>query len=295
MNHPVYFCNHCKKALHDVEDLLFVEEGSVRGFCSEDCIEKYYAPIVSWYEDREREMRVRFQTSDEDCQPLASDPSVMDKVLARPDEIWRQSNEIGEDIFTFIRNFPGERSFYSIVLCHLFERQPSFIMLATATRNEDFVTQFRRGEKVVNPDEFLQRSDLPEGAVDLEIEQDDLSAIEAKKSAFLARLLQDRSAADIPFEQFDLYEKFFTTTLEDPDEIYTDEDDDGDQLFTYIKAYQQGGVSFYYFIVCVEFEKDQEADAETRRVLPLMAFPTLDGDLYRTYRTGKLVSGNLKN
>ena len=295
LNHPIYFCNHCKKAMHDVEELLFVEESSVRGFCSEDCIEKYYSPIVAWYENRERELRVKFGANDEDCQALASDANVMDKVLGRPDEIYRWSNEIGEDLFVFIRHFSGERPFYSIVLCHLFERQPSFILLATATRNEEFLAQFKNGEKIANSDEFMQRQDLPEGAMDLEVEQEALSAIEAKKSAFLARLLQERSPADVPFEQFDMYEKFFTSTLEDPDEIYTDEDDDGDNLFTYIKAYQQGGVSFYYFIICVEFEREHESDGETRRVIPLMAFPTLDGDLYRTYRSGKLVSGNLKN
>lgn len=295
MNHQVYFCNHCKKPLDDVEDLLFVEENSVRGFCSEDCIEKYYGPIVAWYENKERELRVKEKIGDEDCQPLASDPNVMDKVLARPDEIWRWSNEIGEDTFAFIRQFSGERSFYTIILCHLFERQPSFILLTTATRSENYVNKFRRGEKITDPEEFLQRDDLPSNATDVTVQQDTINAIEAKKSAFLARLLQDRSPADVPFEQFDLYEKFFTTTLEDPDEIYTNEDEDGDQLFTYIKAYQQGGVSFYYFIVCVEFDHEQESDGETRRVIPLMAFPTLDGDLYRNYRTGKLVSGSLKN
>jgi len=293
--HPIYFCNHCKKATADVEDLLFVEESSTRGFCSEDCIEKFYAPIVAWYENQERELRGKYQIANEDCQTLASDPGIMDKVLTRPDEVWRWTNEIGEDLYAFIRNFNQERSFYSIILCHLFERQPSFIILASCTRNENFVALFRQGERVADPEEFLQREDLPSGATDLEVAGEALNAIEAKKSAFLARLLQDRSVADIPFEQFDLYEKYFTPTLEDPDEIYTDEDDDGDQLFTYIKAYDQGGVSFYYFIICVEFEKDQGVDGETRRVIPLMAFPTLDGDLYRTYRQGKLVSGNLKN
>lgn len=295
MKKTVYFCNHCKKALHDVEELLFVEEGSSRGFCGEDCIEKYYSPIVAWYENLERETRSLLKINDEDCRGLVSDASVMDKALDRPDEIWRWQNDIGEDLFVFIKNFSTERPFHVIVMCHLFERQPSFILLATATRSDEFVDQFRNGEKIVDPDEFISRDDLPAGALDLEVEQEQLSAIEAKKSSFLARLLQDRTAADIPFEQFDLYEKFFKTTLEDPDEIYTDEDEDGDQLFSYIKAYQQNSVSFYYFIICVELEHTQEADGESRRLIPLMAFPTLDGELYHIYRAGKLISGNLKN
>lgn len=295
MKHPVYFCSHCKKPLHDIEDLLFVEEGSSRGFCGENCIENYYAPIVAWFEKSERELRSLMKIESEDCQTLVSDPSVMDKVLNKPDEIWRVQNELGEDTYTFIRTFNAEKPFHVVVLCYLFERQPSFILLATCTRIPLLMEKFRRGDQVVNVDEFLSKGDLPSGAVDLELEAEALTAIEAKKSSFLARLLQDRSPADIPFEKFSLYENFFTSTLEDPDEIYTYEDDDGDDLFTYIKAYDQGGVSFYYFIVCVEFERDQESDGETRRVIPLIAFPTLDGDLYRIYKSGKLISGNLKN
>tara|TARA_R100000656_G_C3946403_1_gene127606 strand:+ start:27 stop:914 length:888 start_codon:yes stop_codon:yes gene_type:complete len=295
LNRTVYFCNHCKKALHDIEELLFVEEGSPRGFCGEKCIEQYYAPIVAWYENRERETRSLLDIANEDCKTMISDANVMDKALSRPDEIWRWQNEIGEDLFVFIKNFAIERPFYAVIMCHLFERQPSFILLASATRSEEFINQFRSGERIVDPDEFISRDDLPAGAIDLEVEQEALSAIEAKKSAFLARLLQDRTAADIPFEQFDLYEKYFKTTLEDPDEIYTDEDDDGDQLFTYIKAYQHNNISFYYFIICVEFEKESDGEAETRKIIPLMAFPTLDGELYHLYRGGKLVSGSLKN
>ncbi len=295
MDRSIYFCDHCKKGLRDVEDLLFVEEGNSRCFCSEDCIEKYYRPIVAWYEKREREMRGELAIESEDCQSLVSDASVMDKALNKPDEIWRRENELGEETYTFVRDFGGERPFHVVILCYLFERRPSFILLASATRTKAFVDKFRHGEKVSNPQEFLASDDLPAGALDLEIEPETMNAIEAKKSAFLARLLQERSVADIPFEKFTLYEGFFKSTLEDPDEIYSYEDDDGDDLFTYIKAYDQGGVSFYYFIICVEFERNEEVDGQTRRVIPLMAFPTLDGELYRTYKSGKLISGSLKN
>ena len=295
LNRSVYFCNHCKKAVLDVEELLFVEERSARAFCSEDCIEKYYQPIVAFYENIERETRAELKIGDEDCRTMISDPVVMDKSLTRPDEIWRWENEIGEDLFIFIKSFSMERPFHVVIMCHLFERQPSFILLAMATRSPELLAKYRGGEQITDPGEFIARDDLPEGAIDLELEQESLNAIEAKKSAFLARLLQDRIAADIPFEQFDLYEKYFKTTLEDPDEIYRDEDDDGDQIFNYIKAYQQNGISFYYFIVCVELEKEEGAHEETRKIIPLMAFPTLDGELYKMYRSGELVSGSLKN
>lgn len=295
MNRSVYFCNHCKKALLDVEELLFVEERSARSFCSEDCIEKYYQPIVSWYENLERETRVELKIGDEDCRSLVSDPNLMDKALTRPDEIWRYENEIGEDHFIFIKSFSTERPFHVVIMCHLFERQPSFILLATATRSPALLDKFRGGEKITDPQEFIARDDLPAGAIDFELEQESLNAIEAKKSSFLARLIQDRIAADIPFEQFDLYEKYFKTTLEDPDEIYADEDDEGDQIFNYIKAYQQNGVSFYYFIICIELEKEDDGQEQTRKIIPLLAFPTLDGELYKIYKSGTLVSGSLKN
>ena len=53
----VYYCNHCKSFIDELEDLLFVEEGNSKGFCSENCIEKFYQHLVEFFEERDKEYR----------------------------------------------------------------------------------------------------------------------------------------------------------------------------------------------------------------------------------------------
>ena len=62
-----------------------------------------------------------------------------------------------------------------------------------------------------------------------------------------------RKFSGIPFEKFSLYEDYFDTTLENPDEVYLRRDSEGDEIYTYIKAHEQDGVSFYYFILLIFF------------------------------------------
>ena len=56
INQPIYYCNHCKKIFSKLDDLLFVEDGTSKGFCSEYCIESFYTPIIVHYEEREKEL-----------------------------------------------------------------------------------------------------------------------------------------------------------------------------------------------------------------------------------------------
>ena len=77
------------------------------------------------------------------------------------------------------------------------------------------------------------------------------------------------------------------------DEIFSKKDSDGDTVFTYIKAQDLNGVSFYHFIICMRVEKDRNDNTDA--LVPIISFPTVDGDLYKFYRKGDLISGSLKN
>ena len=127
----------------------------------------------------------------------------------------------------------------------------------------------------------------------LEIEPEVVQAIENKKSIILASLLEERSGLDIPYESFQEYERFFKDTLELPDEVYNSTDDEGDDVYTYIKAHQHKGDTFYYFVICVGLGKSYNVSDEA--LLPVISFPSLDGDLYNSYKKGKLVAGALKS
>jgi hypothetical protein len=162
--------------------------------------------------------------------------------------------------------------------------------LVSATKNVDFLNEFKIGKELDNLEDFLLASSSSGQEMGLAPEVSE--AIESKKSSFLASLLKERSIKDIPYEDFYDYDKFMVTTLEGPDEVYTEKDGEGDDLFTYIKAHEKDGISFYYFVICLSIESSRE---EEDTILPILGFPSLDGKTYKNFRKGRLVSGNLKS
>lgn len=293
----IYYCNHCKNFLGELEELLFVEEGTSKGFCSEDCIEKFYQHLVDHFENLDKEYRKELGLSEESCLKFVGKPKLMEMVLSSPNEIWHTSNEIQEEYFSFIRKVTqkGEDPFYLIIICLIYDNKPSFILSATATRDNALIDKYR-GEKkldnnMVSTGEEL--GDVEEGFQTVEIEEELLEAIELKKSQLLANLLEERSPSDIPFERFNMYDEFIEDTLQQPDEVYKDTDEEGDIILTYIKAHELNGISFYYFCVCMKYEKALKEGIET--LLPIITFPSLDGEIYDIYKRGVKVTGPLKN
>ncbi len=170
----IYYCNHCKNFLGELEELLFVEEGTSKGFCSEDCIEKFYQHLVDHFENLDKEYRKELGLSEESCLKFVGKPKLMEMVLSSPNEIWHTSNEIQEEYFSFIRKVTqkGEDPFYLIIICLIYDNKPSFILSATATRDNALIDKYR-GEKkldnnMVSTGEEL--GDVEEGFQTVEIE-----------------------------------------------------------------------------------------------------------------------------
>ena len=98
----IYYCKNCKKVVKDIEDLLFVEDGSSLSFCSEVCIEKFYSPLIDYFTGKIDKKRKDLNIEEEACLSLLDNPTYVDRVLHRPDEIWRLENDLKEEIFSFI-------------------------------------------------------------------------------------------------------------------------------------------------------------------------------------------------
>ncbi len=288
-----YFCNNCKKIVKDPEDLYFVESSLPRGFCSEICIKEFYSPIVDYYEKCEEDLRKKHGCAVENLSDFISDPAFLERLFSSPDEIWQSKNAIGEEVFSFVSKFEseGDGEFFLISLCLVFENKPSFIFLVTATKEKALLNEFRIGKELEDLQDFLKSNGSLEK--EMELAPEVFEAIENKKSTCLASLLKERSNQDIPYEDFYNYDKFMEATLEVPDEVYTEKDTDGDDLFTYIKAHEKDGKSFYYFVICLNIGPSIEAQEDT--ILPILGFPSLDGRTYNSYRKGRLISGNLKS
>lgn len=291
----LYHCSHCKLMVPTVDDLYFVEEGQARGFCSEKCIEAYYSPLIDQLDKMEKDLRSAMKLEDEDCLAYVGRPKDMEAVIRRPTEVWRQENILKEEIYAFmttIRDSSNE-PYWVILLCTVFDHRPSFILLATTTKSVKFKSEFEVGQKVEDLRPFYEVYDhVDKTSTDIDAEM--MESLERKKASYLADLLERRSPHDIPIEDFMMYEKFFTPSMESPDEVYQFQDEEGDTIYTYIKAHAEGPVSFFYFILCMPIGSSAE-DAGSETVVPILAFPTLDADVHRAYKHGTLISGVLKN
>ncbi len=292
----IQFCCQCKKIVESTDDLLFVESDSVLGFCSEACIENFYTPLVDYFEEEEKKWRAENALLEEEVLEVVGRPSYMDKLLKNPHEIWVQEDVGGSPVHSFIRKFEDKRygTFYLMCLCFTYEYGPSFIISASATKSEKLLDNYRWGEAIEDLTPFYNQISSSESPTQtIEIDEHVMMMLENKKSQYLATLIEERSPADIPIETFILYEDYFEKTMTAPDEIYRHKDDEGDIIFTYIKAHDREGVSFYYFIICARVKEG--ADLSSDALYPILSFPSVDGEMYKLYQKGELVSGNLRS
>jgi hypothetical protein len=262
------------------------------GFCGESCIEAFYKPLVNFYEEKEKKWRVDHNLKNEKVHELVGQSYFTNELLNRPSKVFCYNNGFDQRFFCFIREMEDEKygTFYLAAVCFTIDHRPSFIIAMTATSSLELIKEFEFGEQIENVSPFHRSAQNQE---QVEINEETLMQLENKKSHYLAELLELRSPADIPFESFHLYEQFMETTMMEPDEIYSKKDSDGDKIFTYIKAQDKDGISFYHFIICMRIEKDWNDNTDA--LLPVISFPTLDGELYKHYKEGDLVSGSLKN
>lgn len=279
--------------VESVDDLYFVEEGQARGFCSEKCIEAYYAPVIDQIDVMEKTLRKELKLEAEDCLAYVGKPKDMEAVIRRPTEVWRRENTLKEEIYTFMTMLrdAGNQSYWVILMCTVFDHRPSFILLATTTKNPQFKAEFEIGEKVSDLRPFYETYDQAD-KTHTDIDAEIVETLERKKASYLADLLERRSPHDIPFEDFMMYEKFFEPSMASPDEVYQFQDEEGDVIYTYIKAHAEGATSFFYFVLCMPMGT---ASDDTETVVPILAFPTLDAEVHRAYKHGTLISGTLKN
>ncbi|OUR97800.1 hypothetical protein A9Q84_06260 [Halobacteriovorax marinus] len=286
-----YFCYECKKPVSKLEDLLFVESGSTRSFCGEKCIETFFKPITSHFESIEKILRKKYAVESEECLNYLSDVTIMEKSMTDPDEIWCHENGIKEEIYSFIKKVEIEKNdpFYVIILCTIFDTYPGYVLLSTITRSKYLMEEFRIGEEVDLQDHFSLTADEGE----IEVDHAELQGIEQKKSELLANHIDLLSDADIPIDKYPLYDNYIESTMDAPDETFKSQDHSGDTIYTYIKAFDKQGVSFYYFVLCMKLDMGDDIGEEV--IVPVLTFPSVDGDLYRNYHKGEQVSGSLKN
>jgi hypothetical protein len=293
MTKKIYLCTECKKRIDNVQDVLFVEDVSNRGFCSETCIINFYRHYMNIFEQEELEFRQMLGLAADEAIDFGADENeTYQQVLYAPTEVWLETSELKEEYYTHILKLDIQGTVYCIFVCSYFDAGPSFIFHKCFTRNEELVNKYRSGSRYTGKVSVLDDEEIEEFEGELELPPEVMEEVERKKSEYLAELLAARSPSDIEFEEFPSYEQYLPMTLEDPDEIYEREDNSEENLSTYIKSFQQGGMGFYYVVLCWKCDlKGVDGDV----LIPVLSFPSVDNELYKEYALGNRTKGQVKN
>jgi hypothetical protein len=282
-----------------LDDLLFIDEQSHKGFCSEECIEDFYFPLIKHFEMIEHSLRRKHNLTNELPVGTIIEADTVEVTLESPSEVFRQTNELNETFYNFIKHY---NDFSVVVVASVYRKEASFVFLATKTKSQALLMEFRYGEML---NEWGTEDEEDEISVELEAdevfvndhdEHDDedmvfIQLLESKKSNLLAEILMNRKDSDIPFEDYTGYESCFQETLDMPDEVFEKKDKEGDMIFTYIKAFSRGTETFYYIVTCLK----RIMEGENVNVYPILALPTTDMEMCQEFRGGTRLSGPLKN
>lgn len=290
--------------------MLLVEDFASKSFCSDACIVQFFTPLINYYEKEEKEIRKSLTFNKESCLIFRENSYYIQQTLEHPQEVWENVSELGEKNYVYIaRHEDQDFPFWMVMILYLYHKVPSFVFFQTVTNSPELVEQYRRGQKIENIPEFLSQKAVdkakpsPEGEapstqnpneVQVELTPEMVDQLEQKKSMLLAHLLSNRKESDIAFENYYLYEKNVPLTIESPDEIYTYQDDEGDELLVYMRGFQEGSVSFYFVVICNKLDVKTKS-SEDEVIYPILAFPTLDAALAKLYCHGEKLSGGLKN
>lgn len=289
MRSEIYCCVECKKIVEDIQSILFVEDNSQRGFCSEDCIEDFYRPIVNYYDLEVLRLRQLHHLinenldNDEGAEAGYDENFYVEELTQSADEVWCFVNELKEETYYYIK---FRRHFMTAMICTQFNEVPSFIFCLIKTQSQKLINEFRVGVKIDLGKKETHTAEEVEDNIEF------LTMLENKKSSLLGQLLSEWKDSDINIEDFQNFDIAFNETLANPDEIYETKDSEGDLNCHYLKSFMDEIVgNYFYVLVCLKITNERNEI----NIFPIMSFPTIDPNLFMKFRTGSRVMSILSN
>lgn len=272
-----------------------MDQSRNNGYCSEDCIVEFLTPVMESFENEEivkrEELGIQFSEGFED---YFQDQMLFQKILYKPDVIRHHTNQLGHEFYTHFLTIEEIGATF-IIIASYYNNEPSFVYFKTITQSEDLIAYYAK-DKILSH----EISDNEDHEIDDEEIEDQISLpkelmedIEMKKSEYLAKLLESRSEEDVPFEKFPDYDDYLPLVLEEPDEIFEQTDDTGDEIKVYIKSFKSNSKTFFYIVLCLEIEIP-ETDGQ-KAILPILGFPSQDSNLYKEYAIGNRLTEMTKN
>lgn len=291
MINKLFFCECCRNQIEDVEEIHYTEENSDRGFCSEKCIMDFYRPYMLSLEKEELNLRNSLNLiSEENYIEITGNDHYLQLALSNPHEVWVTTDDVGQTFYTHIISTKTEEDdIHFILICSYVDGGPSFVYYRTATKYNEVLDFYRRDAKF---DASMMEQEDKTDFQNYQIPPEVIETMERKKSHILSELMLNSSEHDINIEDYTKYDKYLELTLEGPDEIYAKDDEEGDELHTFIKSFMVGETSFFYVVIVYPLEV---SELENMAYLPILGFPSIDEAMYPIYASGKRINESLKN
>lgn len=277
--HYGHFCHACRKNIALNDQVFFVEEGSGRYFCNQECIQRYYEPVAEFYYKQHLAMRDIHDIPESDFSKYEKYISLC---IDKPEEVWLDRGEEGEEHYYFIANFSNEGGkFTYVIMSFCLEKEPTYILLSFPTRDAKLVEEFRRGSKLDFREKEIDTKDgnLKKHAFYVP------AVFDNRSKALEEEMLRYRKKNDIKVWDFEDHSFLLNETIENPDEAWELDSENESMMLTLISQHSE---ALHYVVIC-GLNKNEEENITTWCVL--YHFPTDDTSLVEKYRRGVMRRG----
>jgi hypothetical protein len=257
------------------KEKIVIDEKKGLVFKTEDELYQHFIKEITFLEEEFFKLRPKNDLSEEEFEKYEDNLSLL---LEDPDEIWRDLETMkGTELTIYIRRFDNkeesEEALYHVAVVYMTDSIPTFVYLHYPTHSDALVAQYRRGEKTF--DRYDQS--IPLGA----LEGDALHEGDEFALGLYQAMLKVRAENDIKEDKFRRYGELREETIENPDEIWRNNDTLGNVLVSFIREVsEENEPDLYYIVVTIE-------DSPSNSHALLFSFPTSDESLVARYRHGE--------
>lgn len=250
------------------------------------------SPLIKFFDTKEEEFRKVQNIDEEDPLEKYKDEIFLSQdTLANPDYKYKLNDNLDYNLYIHqkvIQKDCGQIMHILITIYH--QDLPSVILHQVLTQNEKLIAYYSLESDLINAN-FSNYSEDLQYVHNLDLPSEVYEEVEQLKSTLLAELLEQQKKDDIPYEEFIHYEKYLGETLESPDEVFLEEDNYPRPVFIYIKSFLHEEKRIIFIVLAIKENHQKYKEIS----IPVLAFPTNDVDLYKTYSQGKIVSEIIKN
>lgn len=250
--------------------VIDAEAGLVFG--SEQELYEHFQAQIRYLESEYDSFKISGDIEEEGGRDLAKE---LDLTLDQPSEIWHDAITFKEfPIFHFIRPLDDMEAFHVAITYVSSEDEPTFIFLHFITRHLDLINKYRRGDLVYD------RAFEEVGFAMLE--GDSLTEADPMAMGLFLAMLKLRGEKDVAFEKFqELGAALREETIENADEIWSNNDLHGNVLVSFIKAFPDHEIKDLHYVAVTQ--EDPNSNVHSL----LFSFPTNDETLVDRYRHGE--------